>query len=150
MRSVTDGHLTALPPDLELAVPLERSFDARYGLEIVAEDPSDGSLRGRVEIRDEVRQPFGLLHGGVIAAMAEALASRGTILAVGRDGHVAVGLSNDTSFLRPPLGGHVHAVARPRHRGDDVWLWQVETLDDEGRLCALSHLTIAVRARRPS
>lgn len=147
---MTDRPLTPLPPGVELAVPLERSFDALYGLEIVAEDPSDGSLRGRVEIRDEVRQPFGLVHGGVIAAMAEALASRGTLLGVARDGHVAVGLSNDTSFLRPPLGDHVHAVARPRHRGDDIWLWQVETLDDEGHLCALSHLAIAVRAARPS
>ena len=61
------------------------------------------------------------------------------------EGRAAVGLSNHTSFLRPVTEGTVHAVARPRHRGRTTWVWEVELTDDDGRLCALSRVTIAVR-----
>jgi len=91
-------------------------------------------------------QPFGLVHGGVYATMAESLASRATYEAVAADGKIAVGLANQTSFMRPILSGHVNAEARRRHRGSTTWIWDVEMTDDEGRLCALSRMTIAVRA----
>ena len=58
-----------------------------------------------------------------------------------------VGQSNHTSFLRPMSEGTIHAVARRRHRGRTTWIWDVEMTDDEGRLCALSRVTIAVRER---
>src|SRR5664280_1399794 len=74
-------------------------FDRLYGLEIT--DAQDGLLRGRVAVRDEIKQPAGLVHGGVYAAMAESLASTGTAVAVMGEGKVAMGLSNLTSFMRP-------------------------------------------------
>lgn len=144
---MAEGPIQALPAGIDLAVAPERSFDALFGLEILSEDP-DGTLRARVEIREEVKQPFGLLHGGVVAAMAETLASRGTATAVAAEGMIASGQSNETSFLRPLLEGYAHGVARIRDRGGDTWLWEVETLDDQNRLCALSYVTIAVRAPR--
>nr|MDQ3356090.1 PaaI family thioesterase [Actinomycetota bacterium] len=57
------------------------------------------------------------------------------------------GLSNHTSFLRPVTTGSVHAEARRRHRGRTTWLWEADFSDDEGRLCALARVTIAVRPR---
>ena len=57
----------------------------------------------------------------------------------------AVGMSNLTSFLRPLFGGTLHAEARRRHRGATTWIWDVDMTDDEGRLCAVSRVTIAVR-----
>ena len=125
------------------AIPFERTFDALYGLEVT--ERSDGLIRGRVAVSDAVRQPAGLLHGGVIASMAEALTSLATWLAVAPGGGSAQGLSNHTSFLRPVLDGHVHAVGRARHRGHTTWVWEVEFFDDADRLCALSRMTIAVR-----
>ena len=64
------------------------------------------------------------------------------------DGNYAVGLSNQTSFLRPITEGTVHAEATRRHRGRTTWLWDVEISDDAGRLCAVSRMTIAVRPQR--
>jgi uncharacterized protein (TIGR00369 family) len=120
------------------------SLDGVLGHEI--EGPDDGGvMRGRVPVRSSALQVFGLVHGGTYATMAETLASVGTHVAVVDDGRVAVGLSNHTSFLRPVTEGTVHAVARPRHRGRTTWVWEVELTDDEGRLCALSRVTIAVR-----
>jgi uncharacterized protein (TIGR00369 family) len=63
-------------------------------------------------------------------------------------GGVAFGMANSTSFLRPITAGHVNAVARARHRGRTTWVWDVELSDDEGRVCALSRMTIAVRPQR--
>ncbi|HEY5187838.1 MAG TPA: PaaI family thioesterase [Solirubrobacteraceae bacterium] len=118
-------------------------FDRLYGLEIT--DAQDGLLRGRVAVRDEIKQPAGLVHGGVYAAMAESLASTGTAVAVMGEGKVAMGLSNLTSFMRPITAGTVHAEARAKHRGRTTWVWEVEITDDAGRVCVLTRVTVAVR-----
>ena len=101
------------------------------GLEYL--EASADEVRARVEVTDHVRQPAGLVHGGVYAAMAESICSAATWLAVHGDGMAAMGQSNSATFLRPITEGHVNAVARPRHRGRTTWVWDVEITDDEGR-----------------
>ena len=101
--------------------------------------------RGRLAVTDDVRQPFGVVHGGTYTAIAESLCSLATYRAVAADGMVAIGQSNQASFLRPISSGHVYAEATPRHRGRGTWIWDCELSDDEGRLCALVRMTIAVR-----
>ena len=61
---------------------------------------------------------------------------------------VAMGQSNDTIFLRSIGEGTITATATTRHRGRTTWVWDVEMTDDEGRVCALSRMTIAVRPQR--
>ena len=100
---------------------------------------------GRVAVRDELKQPFGLVHGGVYAAIAESLASIGTARVVVPEGKSAQGLSNQTSFLRPITAGVIHAAAIRKHRGRSTWVWEVEMSDDAGRLCVLTRMTVAVR-----
>ena len=115
-------------------------FDALYGIEIEA--ASADRARGRVPVSDAVRQPAGLVHGGVYASMAESLAVAATEAATGR---VAVGHSSQTSFLRPITAGAVHADGRPRHSGRSTCVWEFDITDDEGRLCALVRMTVALR-----
>jgi uncharacterized protein (TIGR00369 family) len=117
-------------------------FDRLYGLEFEAWDEHE--VRARVPVREEVKQPAGLVHGGLYAAIAETIASMATAFTVAPEAS-AVGQSNSTSFLRPITQGTVHAVARRRHRGRTTWLWDVEITDDDGRLCAVTRMTIAVR-----
>lgn len=118
-------------------------FDGLYGLELV--EVGDELARARVVVRDELKQPAGLVHGGVYAAIAESIASLATWAAVSREGKIAVGLSNQTSFLRPVTDGTIHAVAVRKHRGRTTWVWEVEMSDDDGHLCVLTRMTIAVR-----
>ena len=92
-----------------------------------------------------MRQPAGLVHGGAYAALAESMVSLTTHEAVAGNGRLALGQSNHTSFLRPVTEGTVHAEGRPRHRGRTSWIWDVEFTDDDGRLCAISRVTLAVR-----
>jgi 1,4-dihydroxy-2-naphthoyl-CoA hydrolase len=125
-------------------LPLQMTgFDALYGLEILS--LGDEEATGRVAVRDDVKQPAGLVHGGVYATIAESLASTATWKAVSKDGMSAQGLSSQTSFLRPILQGTIHATARRRHRGRTTWIWEVDITDDVERLCALVRMTVAVR-----
>jgi 1,4-dihydroxy-2-naphthoyl-CoA hydrolase len=118
-------------------------FDRLYGLEFVS--VSDEEVVARVPVRDEILQPAGLVHGGVFASMAESMTSIATWLAVHETGKAAMGQSNQTSFLRPITSGTIHATGRRRHRGKSTWVWEVDITDDEGRLCALVRMTVAVR-----
>jgi uncharacterized protein (TIGR00369 family) len=129
MQGVYRGGAMTAPP-----------FDVLYGIEI--ESATGEEARGRVPVADGVRQPAGLVHGGVYASMAESLAVAGTQAATGR---AAVGHSSQTSFLRPITDGTVHASGRPRHRGRSTWVWEFDVTDDGGRLCALVRMTVAVR-----
>jgi uncharacterized protein (TIGR00369 family) len=129
--------------DGEPDFPPAGGFDALYGLELL--ECHDDLVRAQVAVRDEICQPFGLVHGGVLAAIAETLASLGTAVVVLPEGNAAMGQSNSTSFLRPITDGTIHARALRRHRGRTTWVWDVEITDDAGRLCALTRMTIAVR-----
>jgi uncharacterized protein (TIGR00369 family) len=122
-------------------------FDRLYGLELLA--CSETEVRAQVAVRDEIKQPAGLVHGGVYASMAESMASLATALAVMDQGETAVGLSNSTSFLRPITEGVVHGHGTRLHRGRTTWVWDVSFSDDQGRACAVTRMTIAVRPRRP-
>ena len=135
LRPVTERMFSPLPP--------ESTLDGTIGLEHLEMGPE--RARGRFVVEDRVRQPYGIVHGGVYAAVAESLASAATFAGVFGDGMVALGLSNSTSFLRPVLDGAVESDARRRHRGRTTWLWDVDHRDEEGRLCATSRVTIAVR-----
>jgi 1,4-dihydroxy-2-naphthoyl-CoA hydrolase len=118
-------------------------FDRHYGLEV--DEAGDELIRAHVPVVKHVTQPLGLVHGGVYASIAEALASLGTNIGVVPRGSVGLGMSNHSTFLRPISQGTIHAVARRRHRGRTTWVWDVELTDDEERLCAVSRVTIAVR-----
>lgn len=119
------------------------AFDSHYGLELLS--VSDERVEARVAVRPHHLQPAGVVHGGVVAAMAEGMASLATHRAVAADGMGAAGITNQVSFLRPLPGPTITAVARRRHRGRTTWVWDVEVADDAGRLCALVRMTIAVR-----
>ena len=86
----------------------------------------------------------GFVHGGVYAAIADALATHGTAASVGRQGQVAVGLANQTTVLHPIAHGTLHATATRRHRGRTTWVWEVEIVDDDGLVCVVGRVTVAV------
>jgi 1,4-dihydroxy-2-naphthoyl-CoA hydrolase len=130
-------------PSIEHVAASVRGFDRLYGLELL--DYSDTEVTAQVQVGDELKQPAGLVHGGVYASIAESMASLATALAVMGEGSMAMGLSNNTSFLRPVTEGTVHAKATRLHRGRTTWVWDVRFADDADRTCAITRMTIAVR-----
>jgi 1,4-dihydroxy-2-naphthoyl-CoA hydrolase len=123
--------------------PLGSTFDELIGIEWLSDDPDEA--RVRVAVRDQLKQPFGLVHGGVFSTLVESICSRATAIQVFSDGKVAVGQSLDISFLRPITEGSVTVAARARHRGRTSWVWEAEVRDDGDRVCALARMTIAIR-----
>jgi 1,4-dihydroxy-2-naphthoyl-CoA hydrolase len=118
-------------------------FASLLGVEWLSQEPDDA--RARIEVRDDLKQPYGYLHGGVITSIIDELCSRSTVIQVLREGMVALAQTVDVSLLRSVKEGTVTVSARVRHRGKSSWIWEAEATDDEGRLCALAKVTIAVR-----
>src|SRR6476619_3187888 len=117
--------------------------DQLVGTEGVSDDP-DGAM-ARVEVREELLQPIGLVHGGVLSTVVDSVCSRATAVALLEQGMAAMAQSLNVSFLRPITPGTIEVSAVARHRGRTTWLWDAEVTDAEGRLCALARATIAVR-----
>jgi 1,4-dihydroxy-2-naphthoyl-CoA hydrolase len=134
-------------PDAKQVNEVLQGFDDLYGLELV--ELSDTEVRARVRVREQLKQPAGLVHGGVYASIAESITSLATAMAVLDQGETAMGLANNTSFLRPITEGTVNALARRVHRGRTTWVWDVEFTDDQDRMCAVTRMTIAVRTIPP-
>jgi 1,4-dihydroxy-2-naphthoyl-CoA hydrolase len=122
---------------------IEQTLDGMLGVEVV--EVTDDVIRGRIPVENRIRQPYGIVHGGVMSAIAESLTSIGTARGVYAEGKIALGQEINASFMRPISEGHVNALARVRRRGRTAWNWEVEITDDDGRLCALLRATIAVR-----
>lgn len=121
-------------------------FAGEIGVEWLNLDPDDA--RARIAVEPRHLQPGGVVHGGVYASLAESISSAATYGVVREQGMIAMGQANDTTFLRPIGEGHLNATASPRHRGRTTWVWDVEITDDEGRVCSIARVTIAVRPRR--
>jgi uncharacterized protein (TIGR00369 family) len=128
----------------EPQVPFERTLESYLRRE--THEMSEDRVVATMSVEDQpVLQPMGIVHGGVYASMAEGMTSEATFRAVYPEGNIAVGMSNATSFMRPISKGTIHAEAHRCHKGRTTWLWDVNFTDDDGNLCVVSRVTIAVR-----
>ena len=117
-----------------------RSFQELVGMTLVEADGDKVVLT--CVIRPELHQPYGILHGGVYCSIVETAASLGAALWLGDRGYV-VGVANTTNFIRATREGTLTATATPLQRGRTQQLWQVEILDDQGRLAAHGQVRLA-------
>ena len=99
---------------------------------------ADGSrVTGSVELGPDQHTPWGVVHGGVYSSVVESAASIGASLAVRERDQFAVGVNNNTDFLRPMTAGRLDVVAEPVQQGRTLQLWQVLlTRADDGKLVA--------------
>ena len=120
-------------PDLPPSMP---GLDTYLGLRLVAAAPDRVELSW--EVRPELTQPYGVVHGGTYCTAVESSASVGAALWYGEqveNGRV-VGVSNQTDFYRAVTEGTLTAVATPVHRGRSQQVWRVDITDESGRLVA--------------
>src|SRR3954470_19226878 len=119
-----------LPPvELAAASP----FVAAIKFEVT--EASGSRVTGSVDVGPDQHPPWGVVHGGVYSSVVEPAASIGASAAVLERGQFAVGVNNNTDFLRPMTSGRLDVVAEPIQQGRTLQLWQVLlTRADDGKL----------------
>jgi uncharacterized protein (TIGR00369 family) len=117
-------------------------YNTLTGLRFVHAEPDE--VRAEIEVKEDHLQPYGLVHGGVLAGMVESLCSVGAAISVIDDDKSTVGLENSTSFLRAVRSGTLHGSAKPVRRGRRTQVWAAEIRDDEGRIVATGRLRLLV------
>jgi 1,4-dihydroxy-2-naphthoyl-CoA hydrolase len=118
-----------------------RNINDLLDVEVIEAGPERVVMRLPVDWR--VHQPFGILHGGVSALLAESAASLGAALAAGPDRNV-VGIELSASHLRGLRDGHLTAEATPVRVGRTVQVWRIILTDDDGRAICESRCSLAV------
>lgn len=101
-------------------------------------------IRGTMPVDQRTKQPYGLLHGGSSAMLAETLASVAANMCVEKEGQQAVGLELNCNHIRSVTKGVVTGTARPIHVGRKTQVWDIRIEDERDRLCCVSRLTLAV------
>ncbi len=104
---------------------------------------NDESVEAVMPVDARTTQPFGLLHGGASAVLAETLGSMAGYLCTRGDDYV-VGLEINANHIRSAHDGEVRGVCRALHLGRSHQVWQIEIFDQQNRLCCTSRLTTAV------
>lgn len=89
-------------------------------------------------------QPFGLLHGGASAALAETLASVGGWLNLKEPDLGVVGIEINANHLKSKRSGTVTGKAVPIRIGSKIHVWEIRIEDEEGTLICISRCTMAV------
>jgi uncharacterized protein (TIGR00369 family) len=93
-------------------------------------------VTGHVDLGPDQHTPWGVVHGGLYCSVVESAASIGASLAVREKGQFAVGVNNNTDFLRSATGGRLDVVAEPIQQGRTQQLWQVQLTREDGKLVA--------------
>jgi uncharacterized protein (TIGR00369 family) len=114
---------------------LGAGFDGELGLTLLDVTPEGG--RAQLSIKDELLQPWGIVHGGVYCSIIESLASVSAhVWLTENGGGTVVGVNNNTDFLRAISSGTVTAASTPIHRGRRQQLWVVTITDENDRMVA--------------
>jgi uncharacterized protein (TIGR00369 family) len=122
------GERGAVPaPDLDHP----SAFMAGIGLQLTVVGPD--RVEARIDLGPGHHTPWGVVHGGVYAAAAESAASIGASAAIADRGQIAVGVNNNTDFLRSMTAGTLKVEASPIQQGRTQQLWTVVMTDDSGR-----------------
>lgn len=116
------------------------TFDKLIGL--VFTEVAEGAIAAEVPVSEALLQPYGLVHGGVYATIAETLASAGAAVIALPRGQSVVGLENTTAFLRGTRGGVLRGRARALSAGRRTQVWSVEIADQEGTAVATGRVRV--------
>jgi 1,4-dihydroxy-2-naphthoyl-CoA hydrolase len=134
------------PEHADLPFPFgERPHDIHELLDVEMVEITAERVVMRLPVTWKVHQPYGILHGGVSALLAESAASIGGAVAAGPDRHV-VGIELNASHLRSVSEGHLTAVATPIRVGRTVQVWAITLTADDGRAICEARCTLAVVA----
>ena len=121
---------------------IQNTMTSTIGIEIT--DIGDDFICGKMPVDERTTQPFGLLHGGASAALAETLGSIGGGIKVYSNNETVVGIEINANHLKSVRDGWVYGKATPIRIGKKIQVWNIEISNDSGDLICVSRLTLAV------
>lgn len=121
-------------------------LDRTLGITFTDMNPEE--VRAEMPVTPRLHQPIGYLHGGANVALAESVASVGSVLNI-EPHQAAFGMEINANHLRSVREGTVTAVGKPLHRGRSSQVWEIKIYDEAERLVCVSRCTVAVVERRP-
>lgn len=113
-------------------------------LDIKFIDIGDSYLKATMPVDNRTHQPYGLLHGGASAALAETIGSVASSLCIDREKQICVGIEINCNHIRGKKDGLVTATAEPLHIGNTTHVWDIKIHDEREKLICVSRLTVAI------
>ena len=121
---------------------IQNTMTSTIGIEIT--DIRDDFICGKMPVDERTTQPFGLLHGGASAALAETLGSIGGGIKVYSNNETVVGIEINANHLKSVRDGWVYGKATPIRIGKKIQVWNIEITNEDDDLICVSRLTLAV------
>ena len=121
---------------------IQNTMTSTIGIEIT--DIGDDFICGKMPVDERTTQPFGLLHGGASAALAETLGSIAGGIKVYNNNETVVGIEINANHLKSARDGWVYGKATPIRIGKKIQVWNISITNASYELVCVSRLTLAV------
>ena len=105
-------------------------------------------VTAKMPVDSRTHQPYGILHGGASAALAETVASVGSYLIAKENNSIAVGVDLNITHLKSKRHGWVTGIATPIKIGRSLHVWSVQIVDEEHELIATAKLTTMIKVAK--
>lgn len=112
------------------------------GIEFI--DFGSDYLVAKMPVDSRTKQPFGILHGGASAALAETIGSVAGWLCINPEMKYCVGLEINCNHIKSISEGWVYGKVTPIHVGGSTQVWHIEITNEQKKLLCVSRLTMAV------
>jgi 1,4-dihydroxy-2-naphthoyl-CoA hydrolase len=122
------------------------TMEGHLGIEFT--EIGENFLKAKMPVDHRTQQPYGMLHGGASAALAETLGSVGSACVIDPGEFICVGLEINANHIRGVREGHVYGTATPLHLGQTTHVWDIRILDDQDKLVCVSRLTVAILKKK--
>ena len=124
----------------------KNTMTENIGIEIT--DFGNDFLTGKMPVNNNTKQPFGLLHGGASAALAETLGSIGANMSIDSENYSAVGIELNVSHLKSITNGWVFGKATAVRIGKKIHVWEITIEDDNQNKICTGRLTLAILRKK--
>ena len=105
-------------------------------------------LKAKMPVDKRTQQPYGLLHGGASAALAETVGSVASALVIDPNNFYCVGMEINANHIRAVKEGFVFATAIGLHLGSTTHVWDIKIYNEQEKLVCVSRLTVAILKRK--
>ena len=128
ISNFTDEHLS-----IAKGVLHNNEFAKMIGMKLVEMRPNEATIE--IEMRDELRQPHGLLHGGVTATLIDTAMAFAVITVLTREEKAST-VDLNVHYLRPHLDGKIFCTAKVVKAGKRLLTVSAEVVNEHGKLIA--------------